>query len=96
MCESGLASNTFALEFPELSKAVAPRYLCCQTVLLKERAVRLRQDIREAISNITALGLYASEARVKECLKSRLQPLGHASTLKQALREIKSEMVVPK
>jgi transcriptional regulator with XRE-family HTH domain len=80
-------------KFPELSKAVTSRYIYYRDALRKERAVRLRQKIREAISNITALGLYASEARVRGYVKSHMEHLGHASTFKQAFQEIKSEMV---
>jgi transcriptional regulator with XRE-family HTH domain/AcrR family transcriptional regulator len=79
-------------KFPELSKAVTSRYLYHQAALRKERDERLRQETREAISCIMALGLYVSEARVRDYVKSRLPHLGRSSIFKQALHQIKSEM----
>lgn len=79
-------------KFPELSKAVTSRYMYYRTALRKERDERLLQEIREAMSHITALGLYASEARVREHVKLHLQHPGRASLFKQALREVKSEI----
>lgn len=79
-------------KFPELSKAITARYLHYQSALRKENAERLRQAIREAVSQITVSGLYVSEARVKEHVKPLLPKLGRGSLFKQALREVKSEM----
>ena len=79
-------------KFPELSKAVASRYLYHQAALRKERAKRLHQEIRDAIRCITAKGLYVSEARVKEYIKPHLHHLWHSSLFKQALHRIKAEM----
>ncbi|MDQ1525171.1 MAG: hypothetical protein QOE47_3095, partial [Pyrinomonadaceae bacterium] len=79
-------------KFPELSKAITARYKHYQSALRKENAERLRHVIREAVSQITALGLYVSEARVKEHAKQQLPKLGRDSHFKQAFREVKAEM----
>lgn len=79
-------------KFPELSKAVAVRYLNYQSVLRKDKAQRLRLVIKEAAEQILAAGLYVSEARVKEYARRHLPNFGRASLFKKALREVKLEM----
>lgn len=78
-------------KFPELSKAITARHQHYQSALRKEKAERLRNVIREAVGQITASGLYISEARVKEHAKQQLPKLGRGSLFKQALREVKAE-----
>jgi DNA-binding Xre family transcriptional regulator len=80
------------LKFPELSKAVTTRYAHYQIVLRKQNAERLRYVIRKAVEQLTASGVYASEARVKEYAKQHLPKLGRSILFKQALLEVKSEM----
>jgi hypothetical protein len=60
----------------------------------KGNTERLRDVIREAVRQVTASGLYISEARVKEYAKQQLPKLGRGSLFKQALREVKAEMVI--
>lgn len=79
-------------KFPEIAKAITSRHMQYRKVLREERAVKLRQVIREAIVQITALGDYVSEARVKEYAKGFLPSTGRSSVFKQALQEIKTEM----
>lgn len=79
-------------KFPELSKAITARHQHYQSAMRKEQAERLRNVIREAVGQITASGLYVSEARVKEYTKPRLPKLGRSSLFKQALRQVKLEM----
>jgi hypothetical protein len=80
------------VKFPELSKAIIARYKHYLSAVRKENAVRLRNVIREAIEQITASGLYVSEASIKEYAKQRLPKLGRDSLFKLALREVKLEM----
>jgi hypothetical protein len=79
-------------KFPELSEAITARYKHYQVAVRKENAERLRDVIREAVGQITASGLYISEARVKEHAKQQRPKLGRGSLFKQALREVKAEM----
>jgi AcrR family transcriptional regulator len=79
-------------KFPELSKMIASRYLHYTKVLRKEKAERLRREIRKAIPQLSASGLNASEARVKALVKQTLPNLGRDSLFKQALREVKAEL----
>jgi len=81
-------------KFPELSETITARYKHNQAAVRKENAERLRDVIREAVRQITASGLYISEARVKEYAKQQLPKLGRSSLFKQALREVKAEMVI--
>lgn len=81
-------------KFPELTKAIASRHMYYRTALRKEKAERLRQEIREAICNITSSRLYVSERRVKAFVKLHLPNLGRDILFKQALREVKAEMGV--
>jgi hypothetical protein len=83
-------------KFPELSKAITTRYIHYRTICNKEKAERLRNEIRGAINQITASGLYVSEARVREYVKKHLSSLGRDSLFKQALREVKAEMSLNK
>jgi hypothetical protein len=78
-------------KFPELSKMIASRYLHYTKVLRKEKAERLRREIRKAIPQLSASGLNASEARVRALIKQTLPNLGRDSLFKQALREVKVE-----
>jgi hypothetical protein len=57
------------------------------------KAEQLRNEVRAAVRQIVASGQYASEARVKKQVKKNLPGPGRDSLFKQALREIKSEMV---
>jgi len=75
-----------------LSKAVASRYLHYTKVLRKEKAEKIRHAIREAIKQLSASGLYASEARVKNLIKRDLPNPGRDIHFKQALREVKAEV----
>jgi hypothetical protein len=61
-------------------------------VLRKEKAERLRHEIRKAIPQLSASGLNASEARVREFVKRTLPTLGRDSLFKQALHEVKAEL----
>lgn len=79
-------------KFPELSKAVASRYMHYAKALRKEKADRLRRGIQQAIQQLSISGLNASEARVKKLLKQHLPNLGRDSLFKQALREVKTEL----
>lgn len=79
-------------KFPELSKAITTRYIHYRAICNKEKAERLRNEIRGAIKQITASGLYVSEARMREYIKKHLSSLGRDSLFKQALWEIKAEM----
>jgi transcriptional regulator with XRE-family HTH domain len=79
-------------KFPELSKAIVARYLKYLADLRKHKAERLRKEIRNAIRQITASGLYVSEARVKTQVRNHLPGPGRDSLFKQAFREIKAEM----
>jgi len=78
-------------KFPELSTIITSRYLHYMKVLRKEKADRLRHEIRKAIPQLSAAGLNASEARVKALVKPTLPNLGRDSLFKQALREVKAE-----
>lgn len=78
-------------KFPELSKIITSRYLHYMKVLRKEQAERLQHEIRKAISHLSASGLNASEARVRELVKLNLPRLGRDILFKQALREVKAE-----
>jgi AraC-like DNA-binding protein len=79
-------------KFPEIAKSITSRHMQYRKVLREEKAVKLRQVIREAIVQITDSGLYVSEARVKEYAKGFLPSTGRSTVFKQALREIKTEM----
>jgi hypothetical protein len=79
-------------KFPELSKAIASRYLTYRAALRMRKAEQLRNEVRAAVRQIMASGQYASEARVKKQVKKTLPSLGRDSLFKQALREIKAEM----
>lgn len=79
-------------KFPELSKTITSRYLHYMKVLRKEKAERLRHEIRKAIPQLSASGLNASEARVRALVKQNLPALGRDSLFKQALREVKAEL----
>ncbi len=79
-------------KFPELSKVVASRHTHYAKALRKEKAERLRREIRQAIQQLAVSGLYASEARVKKLLKQHLFNVGRDSLFKQALREVKAEL----
>jgi hypothetical protein len=70
---------------------IASRYLHYTKVLRKEKAERLRREIRKAIPQLSASGLNASEARVKAFVKQTLPNPGRDSLFKQALREVKAE-----
>jgi hypothetical protein len=57
-------------KFPELSKAIRLRYISYRDASRKLKAEQLRDEIRVAINQITASGLYVSEARVREHVKN--------------------------
>jgi hypothetical protein len=78
-------------KFPKLSEAIVVRYTQYQVSLRKERADSLRRMIREAVKHITAAGLYASVARVKEHLKPHLPGVGREDLYRQAFSEVKTE-----
>jgi hypothetical protein len=82
----------FRQKYPEITRAIAARHMHYLKSQREERAVKLRHMIREAIKSILAVGLYASEARVKDNLRQHQFSVGRDSLFKQALREIKSEM----
>lgn len=71
---------------------ITSRYLHYMRVLRKEKADRLRHEIRKAIRQLSASGLNASEARVRELVKQTLLTLGRNSLFKQALRGVKAEL----
>jgi hypothetical protein len=75
-----------------LSKEIASRYIAHRDAHRKLKAERLRNEIRAAIKQITASGLYVSEAKVREHVKTRLPSPGRDSLFKQALRAVKTEM----
>lgn len=79
-------------KFPELSKALTSRYMHHTKVLRKEKAERLRHAIRDAVKQLIASGLNASERRVKKLAKQHLANLGRDILFKQALREVKAEL----
>ncbi len=80
------------LKFPELSEKLTARYQNYQKTLRKEKAEKLRHAIKDAIQQLTASGLYVSEARVKELVKQQIPILGRDCLFKQALREMKAEV----
>lgn len=82
----------FRQKYPELTRAIAARHMHYLKNQQEERAGELRHMIREAIKSILALGLYVSEARVKDNLRRHQFSVGRDSLFKQAFREIKSEM----
>jgi transcriptional regulator with XRE-family HTH domain len=84
------------LKFPELSKAVAARYMQYQNTIKEKRADTLRQTIRQAVTHITAAGLYVSAARVKEYVKQRQAGVGREYLFQQAFSEVKVEMGIVK
>jgi hypothetical protein len=79
-------------KFPELAKAIASRHMFYQAALRKEKAEKLRQEIRAAICKLTFSELRVSERRVRTLVKLHLPNLGRDSLFKQALREVKVEM----
>lgn len=83
-------------KFPDLSKAITARYIYYRAAYRKEKAERLRNEIRNAINQILASGVYVSEARVRAHVKARLMPLGRGSLFNQAFREVKVEMGLKK
>jgi hypothetical protein len=88
----GHSREFFRQKYPKLTKAIASRHMQHRRNQQSERAEKLRYMIREAIKSISAFGLYASEARVKEHLRQHQFGVGRDSLFKQALHEIKSEM----
>ncbi len=86
----------FRQKYPDLAKAIASRHMLYRRGQQKERAKKLQLLIKEAIKDILALGLYASEARVRESIRQQQFTVGRASLFKQALREVKSEMGIGK
>jgi transcriptional regulator with XRE-family HTH domain len=78
--------------FPELSRAITARHRHYQSAVHKEKAEGLRNVIREAVEQLTASGLYVSEARVKVYAKQQIAKIGRDSFFKQALHKVKSEM----
>jgi hypothetical protein len=83
-------------KFPELCQAIVTRYLYYQTDYYQEKAKLLRHEIREAVQQIAASGLYVSEARVKDHIIQHLPGPGRDSLFKQALHEVKLEMGIIK
>lgn len=79
-----------------LNGAIVVRYLYYQTDYNKEKAVLLRQVIREAIEQIAASGLYVSDGRVKAYVRQHLPGPGKESLFQQALREVKAGMGILK
>jgi hypothetical protein len=86
----------FRQKYPELTRAIASRHMQYLRTQQRERADQLRYMIREAIKTISVLGLYTSEARIKENLRQHHFTMGRSGLFKQALREVKSEMGIGK
>jgi hypothetical protein len=83
-------------KFPELSKAVVGRYIQYQNALKEKRADALRQTIRQAVTHITAAGLYVSARKVKEYVKLHQTDVGREHLFKQAFSEVKVELGIAK
>lgn len=88
----GHSREFFRQKYPEYTQAIASRHMQFRKLHQTKRAIKLRQMIREAIKDIAASGLYASEARVKKSLQQQQFVVGRDSLFKQALREVKSEI----
>lgn len=83
-------------QFPELTKAIVARYIQYQKVLTEKRTSALRQIIRQAVAHITAVGLYASNARVEDYLKLHQAGVGRRDTFQRVFTEVKGEMGIVK
>lgn len=79
-------------KFPELSQAIVSRHLYYRTSSHKEKAKKLREEIRKAVQQLSSAGLHVSEAKVRERVGKHLPRLGRSSLFKKALREVKAEM----
>lgn len=79
-------------KYPEMARAIVARYMRHLRRHRKEHAKKLRQMIRRAIKEITASGMYASEARVRNILREQRFTVGRDNRFGPALREVKAEM----
>lgn len=82
--------------FPEISKAIVDRYIQYQNALKEKRADALRQTIRQAVTHITAAGLYVSARKVKEYVKLHQTDVGREHLFQQAFSEVKAELGIAK
>jgi transcriptional regulator with XRE-family HTH domain len=83
-----LTRGFIAHKFPELSRAVAARYMEYSRAAARERKNQLHQAVTDAMKAIHTQGLYVSEQRVL----SRLSNPVYGKTLKKILRKVKREL----